>query len=298
MPRARKSTKADEANATAILDAVKGLKPEDVVNQVGELQMKLQGTLAGLSAAIAGKVEQMQKVDEAILLKNHELKDLHDIDAVATTIENMVQQQQEHQEGWEKQTEAQRSVWKEEQNERMKRWQREQEEREYDLQQLLKKKRDDIEIQVSQAKRSEVIRQEDLDRSWEEREAELADKEKVVETLQAKVDSIDDLVKQEVGKAEGMVSSKLKRNYEHQIELMQKDAVSDTRLQQAEIESLKHSIGDLRKENLTLQSQLTSARTDAKEVTEKALESASGRQVTQALQKVVDSANVPGSKGK
>lgn len=293
---ARPRKKADEVNAAAILDAVKGLKPEDVVSQVGELQMRLQGTLAGLSAAIAGKVEQMQKVDEAIVLKTKELQELHNIDAVATTIEDMAAQQQEIQDDWDKQTEEKRAAWREEQAERMKKWQREQEEHEYTLAQMLKKKKDDIEAIISHAQRAEAIRQEDLTRKWQDREDELTSKEEEVQKLQEEVTGFEEKLKSEVNRAEKIVENSVKRHYEHQMELMKKDVDAADKLHAAEVGSLRSKVTSLEDEMKNLQRTLEAARQDAKEVTAAALESASGRRVTEALQKVVDGSNAPSTK--
>ena len=295
MPRRKK---ADEMNAAAVLDAVKGLKPEDVVSQVGELQMRLQGTLAGLSAAIAGKVEQMQKVDEAIILKNKELQELHNIDTLATTIEDMAVQQQEAQADWDKQTEEKRTAWKEEQAERMKQWQREQEEHEYQLAQLLREKRDSIEATISQARRAEAIRQEDLTRKWQDREDELTSKEEKVQKLQEEVAGFEERLKSEVNRAEKITENSIKKHYEHQMELMKKDVDAADKLHAAEVNSLRSKVAGLEDEMRNLQRTLELARQDAKEVTAAALESASGRRVTEALQKVVDNTSAPSAKGK
>jgi chromosome segregation ATPase len=288
MSKVRK--KADEVNATNILEAVKGLKPEDVVNQIGELQMKLQGTLAGLSAAIAGKIEQMQKVDEAIIIKAQELRELHDIDAMATTIEDMARQQSEKSETWNKSVEDQRAAWKEEQAERMKKWQREQEEYEYALTQTLKKKKDEIDAAISQAQRAESNRQQDLAKQWQIREDAIAAKEKEIVDLNNEVAGFDERIKSEVTRAEKITENSIKRHFEHQMELLNKDAEAKEKLYDSEMRSLRSTIDGLQKEMNKLQTALEAARMDAKEVTSKALESASGRQVAEALQKVVDSA--------
>jgi len=296
MPRPRK--KADETSAAAVMEAVKNLKPEDVHKQVGDLQTQLQGTLAALGASIAGKVEQMQNVDEAIKLKAEELKELHDIDAMQATIEDLAREYREKEEDLSKSLDARRAAWKEENEERMKKWQREQEEHEYNLTQMLRKKQDEVDAAISNAKRAEAVRQEDLTREWQSREDEISSKEDEIKALKEEVAGIEERIKSEVSRAEKITENSIKRNYEHQIALMKKDSDAAEQLHEAEIRSLKAAAADMQQEVVQLRQALEAARTDAKEVTAAALESASGRRVTEALQKVVDSTSLPNAKTK
>lgn len=297
MPRAR-TTRKTKAEESAILEAVKDLKPEDVVNQIGELQLKMQSTLAGLSAVIAGKVEQKEKVDEAIALKERELAEVYEIEREVTSLEDLRSQREEDDANWRKNLDDRRKAWEEETKERNKRWMREQEEHDYNTQQKEKAWQDAFDAQVERTQRAEANRQQDLERQWNERERGLREKEIQFTELTEKVAAFPEELKKEVAKAEAIVENRLKTKFQHEAALAAKDAESEKALFEARATSLRAKVNDLEEEVRQLHDQLAIARKDVNDVTAKALESASGRQVAQALQKVVDTGVAPAGKNK
>ena len=59
------SRKTTTKKIDKVVEAVADLKPQTVIEEIGALQSKLQNTLAGLSAQISTKIEQMHNVEEA-----------------------------------------------------------------------------------------------------------------------------------------------------------------------------------------------------------------------------------------
>ena len=283
-----RTKKAEESQAKAILDSVKNLKPEDVITDIGNLQVGLQGTLAGLSAEIASKIEQMQNVDEAISLKQVELKTLYDIESESATIEQIKIDREAEEKLSEEKNKDRRSAWDLEAKERNTKWIREVEEHQYRIKLNQRNARDAFHAELDEARKEETERIEDLEKNWSEREAHLAGCEDELSELREKVQGFDGVVKAAVAKAEAVVGNRLKKDFEHQIQMVEMDANSKLALSKANEDSMRVNVSNLTSQINDLQSQLDAARHDVKEVTNQALQSASGRQVAQALQRVVD----------
>jgi actin-related protein len=271
------TTKKTKKQSEKILDVVSALKPQTVIEEIGTLQNTLQGTLAGLSAQISIKLEQMRNVEDAIVLKQSELNDLYGIEAEALSLEEM-----------NKQCLIRQTQWEDDNEERSKRWQREEEEHSYDISQKKKRSQEEYNIEITTRRRSEVIRQEDLEKQWKTREEAISTQEKEFLNLQTQVAGFDDRLKADVSKAEAIAVNRVKKDYEHEILILKKDIDSERVLNATKVSALDDTINNLQMQIVDLHKQLAQSRTDAKEITSAALQSASGRQAMEALQRVTD----------
>jgi len=270
------------------VETVKSIQVNEVVNEIGSLQVGIQQQLANISAAITGKLEQLHSTESAISLMQDRLKEIYDIEKEALSLEEVRARRAEEDERYNKMIAARNEEWKEEQEVRNKKWQREIEEHLYDINLNKKKFADEFSAEVEDHKRSERLRTEELQKSWSQREAEIKANETKFNELEKLVAGFDDRLKTEVSKAEAIATNSVKRNYEHQLQLLQKDQESERNMSDSQIQSQESIITALQKQIADLNNQLLSARDDAREVTAQALQSASGRQVADALQRVVD----------
>jgi len=282
------TTKKTKKQSEKVLDVVSTLKPQTVIEEIGALQNTLQGTLAGLSAQISIKLEQMKNVEDAIVLKQEELNELYGIDAEALSLEEMREQHEQEDTDWQKQCVARQAQLEDDEEERTKRWQREEEEHGYDIAQKKKRSQEEYNVEIATRRRAETIRQEDLEKQWKTREEIIATQEKDVVALKTQVAGFDDRLKAETAKAEAIAVNRVKKEYEHEVVMLKKDIESERILNATKVSALDDTINSLQMQISDLQKQLSEARTDAKEVTSAALRSASGRQAMQALQRVVD----------
>lgn len=280
-----KTTRRKKNEASKILDAVSGLEAQVVIEEIGSLQNSLQGTLAGVSAQISNKIEQMKNVDEAISLKKQELTETYGIEKEAMSLEDIRARKDEEEKNWEKSKKEREIQWEEEEDERNKRWQREEEERAYEVSQRKKRAQEDFNAEITRARRDEALRKEDLEREWQERENYLIAKEQEFQNLQEQVAGFDDRLKDEVAKAKSVAVNSVKEDYEHQITMLQKDIEAERSLNNAKVSAMDETINGLHAQISDLQKQLVAARADAKEVTNAALDSASGRKTIEAMQK-------------
>lgn len=288
MAKGVKNKKIEATEAQAVLDNVKDMELTKVVSEIGSLQVSLQGTLANLSATITNKIQQVDQLDTAITLKEQRLQELHGIEKEAVSLDEMKAQKEEEARKWEKERDERNAQWDEEEEERAKMWQRAEDDFKYTTEQAHKKVQDDFEAQLSKRNREELLRAEQLQRSWTERENGLKAKEQEFTDLKAQVAGFDAKLKTEVAKAESVLGNVLKKQYEHEMALLKKDAESEKNLSAAKISAMSDQMENLEKQIHDLQAQLAAARSDAKDIASSALQSASQKQVAEALSRVVE----------
>lgn len=293
-----KNKKIEAAEAQSVLDSVKDMDLNKVVTEISGLQVSVQNSLAGLSATLSHKIQKMQEVDTAITLKEQRLQELFQIEKEAVALDELRAQKEEEEISWEQERLDRETAWEEEAQERDKLWKRTEEEHAYAVTQNQRRIQDEFNAVIAQRTREENARQDSLQKIWNDRENTLKTKEKEVSDLQTQVASFDTKMKAEVNKAEAIIGNSMKKQHDHEVALMRKDMESERNMTNIKVSSLTETIKNLDQQLMTLQTQLVSARNDAKEVASQALQSASGRQVAEALQKVVDSNQVNSAKSK
>lgn len=283
----KKNTKKKIDDTT--VEAVKTLKANNVINQIGDLQVSIQSTLANISGEITNKLAQLHDTEAAIETLENRLNEVYQIEKEALSLEEVKLSRQESDEQYTKMLMARNQERAEQEQNREKLWNRQEEEHNYEVSQRRKKAIDDFNTEVEHNKRTERIRQTDLAQEWANRETALKAKENEFTVLKTQVEGFDARLKSEVSKATAVVENSIKSQYEHKISLMLKDSESAAKMSQSKIEALQIQVGQMHEQIVELNKQLMMARSDAKEVTSQALQSASGRQVAEALAKVVDS---------
>jgi len=161
-----RNKKIEQTEAKAVLDSVKDLDLNKVITEVSGLQVNVQNTLAGLSAALTNKIQQIEQMDTAIDLKSTRLQELYGIENMAITLDDMKAQKAEEEQQTVLQRQERAKAWMEEEAERQKKWKREQEDYEYNRALQQKKWKDEFDAEVLQAKRNEATRIELLQKSW------------------------------------------------------------------------------------------------------------------------------------
>lgn len=291
-----RAKKIEQTEAQTVLMNIKSLNMNDLVKSCGDLQLTLQSTLSGLQGQFTNKMTQLQELDEAIAIKQSRLKELHEIENEAIQIDEIRAIKDEAEKTFQATIAVRDKEWHEQEVERQKKWQRDGEEWAYKFLQQQKKATDDNEAQLVQKKRAEEIRQEQLTKAWMDRENALKTKEQEFEQLKAQVASFDAILKSEVAKAEAIVNNSVKKHYEYEISALKKDMAGEASMAKVRADGYEKTIAGLNEEIKDIKAQLSIARQDAKEIASSALNSASGRQVSEVLQKVMDSNREPPSK--
>lgn len=285
--KGRQTKKIQEVEAQSVLESVKDLDLNKVVTEIGSLQITVQETLANLSGTLTNKVQQVSQVDAAIRLKEARLQELFNIEKEATSLDDLKAQREQDELDWDAQVVERTETWNEEESERAKARLREEEEHNYKTAQARARAQEEYAALVAKHQRDEAIRQEALNKSWNEREGALKAKEQEFVSLKAQVDGFDAKVKAEVTRAEAIIGNTLKKQYEHEKALLTKDFETETKLNAAKVASYTETVANLQAQIASLESQLAQAHRDSKDVASQALVSASGRQAMDAVQQVI-----------
>ncbi len=288
MGRPKKIHKSVELKNDVVLENVKSITLDGVSKKIAAVQVDIQQTLAKLSTELTQNLDTLNTVNAAISLKQEELKNLHDIEVTKISLDTLNQD-----------IEATRQLWTDEQTkkakeddlarrERQLRWTREEKQYKYERDQAHKKLEDDFNARIQEATKQNTLQAEALQRSWEKREADLKSKEQEFTTLRAEVEAFPAKLKAEVQKAESIVGNVMKKDFEMERKLLEANFNNKIQLAEAQVASEKMKTVELEKQVASLKAQLDMAQKDIKEISTKALESASSRETVNSLQKALE----------
>lgn len=269
------------------------IKAVDVVKEIGELQLNVQTTLAGISAALTGKLDQLKNTDSAISDTESRLKELFSIEKELLDIETVRQQRNDEDAEFQKQIAARNAEWMEQEAIRAKKWKRDEDDYGYSFKQQVKKLEDEFAAELDNKRRQEKIRQEELAKGWNAREFDLKAKEKQFLELQNQVAGFDAKMKKELEETVKCLTTEMSAKHNQQLQLLMKDKESEANINNEKVSSLNATIAHMQRQIANLESQLLAARQDAKEVTSQALQSASGKQTNEALFRMMEKTDTP-----
>jgi colicin import membrane protein len=283
-----KNRQATAIRETEVLQSVSGLNMDAVSGTIASTQVEVQKSLAALSAKLVEQLQVLGNVEEAIALKREELKQLYDIESAAVSLDDLDAKIQAQRESWMEEQSRKQREFAEQQAERSKLWARTEEEYEYRVSQENKKREDEFAYRLAQQEKANREKQEQLEKNWSERDAELKKREKELEELRAQVANIPEQIRKAENAAAAVAGNSVKKEYETKMLLATKDAETAAKLAEQEVASLRAALEKATGQLGELKEQLDRARDDVKEISSKALESASGRSAMEALQKVLE----------
>lgn len=283
-----KNRQAAAIRETEVLEAVAGLSLDSVSTNLAAAQVEVQKSLADLSAKLVDRLGLLKKVEAAIQLKQEELKQLYEIEAKEIELDDLRAEIERQRETWEEEQDRKRREFEEQRAERAKQWAREEEEYEYERAQARRKKEDEFKQRMEDKEKENRNRQELLEKTWAEREAELKKRETELVELRQKVEQFPEVVKKEVNAQVAIATNSVKKEYETKATLAAKDLETFQKLAEAEKTALRQALEKANSEVVSLKTQLDQARADVKEISAKALESASGRDAMAAMQKFME----------
>lgn len=282
-----KTVEAARIRDDEIRDAVKDISVESVTSHIAALGAEISKTLSGLSEKLVGQTQSLANLKEAVSMETKELERLHKIDVVATALDQLLSDYQAKKIEQEKEIADQRVAWEEEQNERelglkefddnlKKSRQREKDEYEYQKALERKKEEDSYEEQRRLLERKNKEKQELLEKSWAEREAKLKENEAQFESLRKESEQFPEKLKVETVKAVAENEKLAGQRYEQQIVMLKKDAETEKRLADQQIQSFKEKVGQQFELIQNLQAELVLAKKQVQDIAERAIDSASG----------------------
>jgi hypothetical protein len=287
-PAGAKHQAARAIRETEVLEAVTGLSLDTVSTTLASTQVEVQKSLADLSAKLVERLQLLKNVEEAIQLKQEELKQLYNLEAKEIELDDLKAEIQKQRELWEEEQARKARENEEQRSERQKNWRREEEEYKYQWAQQQRKLEDTFKQKMEDQEKANRNKQEQIEKNWAEREAELKKRENEFAELKAKVEAHPEVVKKEVNAAVAVATNSVKKEYETKATLAQKDLEMFQKLAAQETASLRQALEKAGAEIGSLKSQLDQARADVKEISARALDSASGRDAMAAMQKIIE----------
>jgi colicin import membrane protein len=292
-----KAEEMDRLRNQEIRQAVEGISVDAVVQKISGMGLEIAKSLSELSGKLVSEVEKLTTIREAVSLEQRELERLHKIDIVAASLDNMLQDYHSKKEELESEIASQRAAWEEEEISRAqgqkdfednlkKQRQRELEEYEYKKALERKKAQDKYEEEIRLLEKKDKEKQENLEKSWQQREAVLKEREAEWMQLKKEVDEFPTQLKEEVDAAVTAALKSAELRFEQQMTLLKKDGESEKRIAELQIQALKNAGERQAAEIAKLQTQIEEAKKQVQEIAVKAIEGASGAQALSQINKI------------
>jgi len=266
-----------------VLTNVKGLTLDSVNSKLAATQVEISRTLGDVGVKLTSKLNELGDVESAIQIKKDELKNLYDIEYSAQVADDLNNSIEATRQAWAKEQEDKLRRDAEAASEKEKARIRMEEEYSYSVLQKRKKDEDAFRLSMEQKDRESKEKHAILEKGWLDRENALKTRETKISELEALVADIPNRIKKESDAHVAIATNSLKKEYETRITLLTKDSETDKKLATQEINSLNATITKLSAQIIDLQKSLAQAHNDVKDISAKALESASNRAVADAL---------------
>jgi colicin import membrane protein len=282
-----KSAEIEQRQAAEVRQSVESVSVDSVVQGIYALNGETSRTLLELSEKLTAEVDLLTRVREAVTLERQELERLHKIDIAATSLDQMVQDYGREQERLKTEIEARRAEWEQEartaERERKeaeealrKQRQRENEDYEYRKQLDRKKAQDRYDEEAHLLAQKNEERQRELERTWTQREAALAEREEELSGLRQQVEDLPRRITAEKEAALAEATRQVTAHYEQQILVLQKDAEMERKVAALQISGLQETLKRQTEQMAALEKAVEEAKRQVQDIALKAIEGASG----------------------
>ena len=283
-PKAEEAARREEAE---VRHAVDGLSVEAVAQSISALSVQISKALAQVSDDLVAEVKRLATIREAVALERTDLERLHKIDIAATALDQLVQDHDSKRQSLEAEMSAkcaacdaevkarERADKEYEENLRKQRL-RETEEYEYKKNIERKKVQDKADEETRALERKNREKQEALEKSWQERDAALTDREEELVRFRQEVGSFPSRLQGETEHARSEAVQQTEQRFEQQVLLMTKEREADRRVAELQIKTLEETDARQTTQIAALQKQLDDAKQQVQDIAVKAIEGASG----------------------
>lgn len=282
-----KSEEMVQAREMEIRESVGGISVDGVVQKLSSIGLEISKSLADLSEKLVQEVDRLATVREAVALETKELERLHKIDVAATALDQLVQDYRTRQSQLDDEIATQRAAWEKEDQERAaaqkefednlkKARQREVEEYEYKKALERKKAQDKYDEDIRLLEKKNKEKQEVLDKSWQQRESSIREKEEEWARLKKEVDEFPIRLKQEIDRAAAGAVKATEEKLEREMLLLKKDGEAEKRVAELQIQALQNTVVRQSAEIEMLHKQMEEAKRQVQDIAVKAIEGASG----------------------
>jgi hypothetical protein len=266
---------------------VEDVTVESVVQRLSGLGLEVSKSLSGISAKLVEEVNLLASVRDAVALERKELERLHKIDVAATVLDQLVEDYARRKLELESEIAARRSAWEEEsrtaererkEQEENLRKQRQREIEDYEYKKNLERKKalDKYEEDLHIQEKKNHERQETLEKSWQQREVALKEREDELARLRKEAEEFPARLKKEAQAATAEAARSAEARFEQQILILKKDGEAERRVFDLHVKTLEETVSRQGAQITTLEKQLGEAKQQVQDIAVKAIEGASG----------------------
>lgn len=270
-PKGKKNQAVETTKNETVIATVSDLNREKVANSIAKTQVDIAKALGDLSSRLTQEFGTLESVQSAIDLKKNELETLREIEVTATTLDDLRAM-----------IESTRESWTLEDQERITARNRENADYVY-RRDLERSREEDRYNNEMEAKR----------REWEEKDAEYAARAAELESYKKQVAEFPSILEKEVKKAESIVGNTMKRDFETQNKIAAAEREAEKKLLEQKVQNQESMIAELNRQIQVLNQKYDKALEDTKAISTAALNSFSGKQTVDALQRVAESSVAP-----
>jgi len=301
--------KIEEKKKREVVEMAEALSSEGVVNEIGNLKLEIGKRLTHISDGLEEEVIKYKKIQEAIKIKDEELKELYDIERSAETfaalIEAQNQKRQEFEseiaarkeelnreilairEEWEKEKKEHEAEMKERDAAEAKRREREKEEYGYSFKREQQLAKDKFEDEKAKTEKEIQLKKEQMEKDLTEREKAVAEREEELGELQKKVIAFPKEMEEAINNAVKDTTERITLEAKNRAELIRKEFDGERNVLTTRIESLEKTAKEQSGQISNLSEQLEKAYQKVQDIAVKSVEGSSSLKSLSSLQQLV-----------
>ena len=299
----------EEKRKIEVIEKVKGFSVDTIEKAIDVLKNENIKLLDDLKIRLSKEVEKFDNIQQAIVEKEKELKEIFEIEKSAYSLAALIETQNRKKEEFEtemdekkntllKEIEETRAAWQKEKTEKeneLAEWQkieekrrkREKEEYEYSFNREKQLAKDKLEDELNKREKEVTEKLENLRIDLEKREEEVKVKEKEYAELKSRIEKIDEELEIAVDKAIKDTTERLQIEFKNKEDLLNKEFEGEKNVLTTKIQSLDKLVADQEKKIAQLSSKLDQAYQKVQEVAIKAIDGTSNLKSFNELQKIL-----------
>lgn len=298
----------EERERREVLQTADALTTDKVIKTVNELKSETSKAFTDIAAKLEEETERYNKLRRAIEIKEKELEELFEIEKSAFTLAALLEAQKQQRQvfedemarrkelleteinqtklDWERQKKQHAEELKEQKEQEEKRRRREKEEYEYSFEREKEQKINTLADEINRLDKELQDKREEFDKQTrakeselEEREQAVAEREKIMDTLQARVDGFPKELEREVEKAVKEVTLRLTAEASKNEQLLVRGFEGEKNVLQARIDAFEQVVATQKKQIDKLAEQLEGAYSKVQDIAVKAVASSSRQSI-------------------
>jgi hypothetical protein len=282
--RSPRAKKVQEADAAAVMASVENLSEEQIRQDGADTRAAIERELGDVESFRIAQLKQRDALTQAISLHETRLTEVHNVEAKLITLDELENQIEDAKERANKAAEDRATEWDSQDADRTTEVARLSEAAKFNHEQTVKQFSTRYKATTEEQQRTERIRQEDLERSWAEREAKIAEQEDENAEMKAKIEGHDAETEAKVAAAKEETEASTKAQFEHLLALAKKDSEAAQTLASQQMAADAKAMAGLREQIVAGATAMETTRSDALELAKQSFVRDSDAKALKAVQ--------------